>query len=161
MTASRTRGAFGVALFVAVLAGGAPVLAQDAALDPVFGSVSLKAGFQPDPHTVNDIIAGGGNDASDLGGDCVGMIGDAPDFRLNYTAGGLPLNVWVYANADTTLVVNGPDGRWSCNDDGAGGDGVNPGLRWAQPQSGVYDIWIGEFGGGDGVPARLVFTETR
>jgi hypothetical protein len=34
-------------------------------------------------------------------------------------------------------------------------------LRWAQPQSGVYDIWIGEFGGGDGVPARLVFTETR
>jgi hypothetical protein len=161
MISRLTRGALGAALCAAVLAAGGAASAQDASLDPAFGSANLRAGFTPDPYNVNSILAGGANDASDLGGACVGMIADAPDFRLNYTAGGLPLNVWVYSNADTTLVINGPDGRWACNDDGAGGNGVNPGLRWAQPQSGVYDIWIGKFGGGDAVPARLVFTETH
>ena len=161
MTVQLTRYALGAALFAALSAASAPALAQDASLDPAFGSANLRAGFAPDPYNVNNIIAGGGNDASELGGSCVGMIADAPDFRLNYTAGGLPLNIWVYSNADTTLVINAPNGDWSCNDDGAGGNGVNPGLRWAQPQSGVYDIWIGKFGGGDGVPARLVFSETH
>jgi len=157
MTARLFRGA---ALLAAVLATGAPALAQDASLDPVFGSVDLTAGFQPDPRSI-DIVAGGTEDASKLGGACVGMVGDAPDYRLNYTAGGLPLNIWVYSDVDTTLVVNGPDSRWACNDDGAGGNGVNPGLRWANPKSGVYDIWIGRFGTGDGAQARLVFTETH
>ena len=27
-----------------------------------------------------------------------------------------------YANVDTTLVINGPDGRWYCNDDFNGRD---------------------------------------
>jgi hypothetical protein len=160
MTVRLINGAFGVALFAAVLAAGAPALAQDASLDPVFGSVNLRAGFTPDPRSV-DIVAGGTEDASKLGGACVGMVGEAPDYRLTYSAGGLPLNIWVYSDVDTTLVVNDPNGNWNCNDDGAGGNGVNPGLRWANPPSGVYDIWIGRFGTGDGAQSRLVFTETH
>jgi hypothetical protein len=160
MTTRLIKGALGAALFAAVLAAGAPALAQDASLDPVFGSVTLRAGFLPDPRNV-DIVAGGTEDASKLGGACVGLVGQAPDYRLNYTAGGLPLNIWVYSDVDTTLVVNDPNGHWNCNDDGAGGNGVNPGLRWSNPPSGVYDIWIGRYGTGQGAQSRLVFTETH
>jgi len=161
MTAKLIKGVFGAALFATVMVAGGPALAQDASLDPVFGSLALKSGFKPDPRSV-DIVAGGTEDASHLGGSCVGMVGDAPDYRLTYTAGGLPLNIWVYADVDTTLVVNDPNGNWNCNDDGAGdGGNVNPGLRWANPPSGVYDIWIGRYGSGDGAQARLVFTETH
>ncbi len=160
MTARLIGGAFAAALCAATFAA-APALAQDASLDPVFGSVTLKAGFKPDPHSV-DIVAGGTEDASHLGGACVGMVGEAPDFRLDYTAGSFPLNLWVYADVDTTLVVNDPNGDWVCNDDGAGdGGNVNPGLRWANPPSGVYDIWIGRYGTGDGADAKLVITETH
>jgi hypothetical protein len=161
MTSRLIKGAWGAPLFAVAVAVSAPALAQDASLEPVFGSVTLKAGFTPDPRNV-DIVAGGTEDASHLGDACVGMVGDAPDYRLTYTAGGLPLNIWVYSDVDTTLVVNDPNGAWMCNDDGAGdGGNVNPGLRWANPPSGVYDIWIGRYGSGDGAQARLVFTETH
>jgi hypothetical protein len=161
MTARLIKGAFGAVLLAAAVSAAAPALAQDASQDPVFGSLTLKAGFQPDPRNV-DIVAGGTEDASHLGGACVGMVGSPPDFRLDYTAGGLPLNLWVYADVDTTLVVNDPSGAWVCNDDGAGdGGNVNPGLRWANPPSGVYDIWIGRYASGDGANAKLVITETH
>lgn len=161
MTKRSITGAFGAVLLAAATLVAAPALAQDASLDPVFGSLTLSAGFQPDPRRV-DIVAGGTEDASHLGGACVGMVGDAPDFRLEYKAGSYPLNLWVYADVDTTLVVNDPDGDWVCNDDGAGdGGNVNPGLRWANPPSGVYDIWIGRYGSGDGAQAQLVITESR
>ena len=161
MTIRSIYGALGAVLLAAAGFGAAPALAQDASQDPVFGTLKLSSGFQPDPRNV-DIVAGGTEDASHLGGSCVGMVGDAPDYRLTYTAGGLPLNIWVYADVDTTLVVNDPNGNWNCNDDGAGdGGNVNPGLRWANPPSGVYDIWIGRYGSGDGAQARLVFTETH
>ncbi len=142
----------------ATLVGG-PVLAQDASLDPNFGSVDLRAGFTPDPMVVR-ITAGGTinvNDASSLGGQCVGMITDAPDYRIAYTAQpGVQLTIRIRSQADTTLVVNGPNGNWYCNDDI--GSSTNPGVVYRTPQSGVYDVWVGTYGT-DPAPAEIRITE--
>lgn len=134
-------------------AGGAQSQAAgepDPSLDPAYGVVNLTSGFQPDPHTVA-ISAGGGYAASQLPAPgCTGYIAAAPDYRVNFTAGVtglLPLIFSVAAEADTTLVVNTPDGQWHCDDDG-GVNGLNPMLRFDQPQSGQYDIWVGTYAAG-------------
>lgn len=120
------------------------------------GGMRARAGFTPDPITVN-IYSGGGIDASDtLGGSCVGMIASAPDYEFTYTAGSFPLTFAVDSNADTSLIINGPDGRWYCNDDS---DGLNPILRWGRPPSGSYDIWVGAVG--QAAPATLYITENN
>ncbi|MFC5345952.1 peptidase S1 [Brevundimonas staleyi] len=117
--------------------------AQNPNAAPSSGSTRARAGFTPDPIRVS-IYSGGPIDASRLGGACVGMIASAPDYRFTYTAGSFPLSFGVVSSADTSLVINGPDGRWYCNDDA---QGLNPILTWSRPRSGSYDIWIGAVGG--------------
>ncbi|WP_426036922.1 peptidase S1 [Brevundimonas sp. DC300-4] len=116
-------------------------------------SVSLSAGFVPDPVTV-ELYSGGGNQASDLGRSCVGTVGISPDVVLNFSSAGGRLAIGVLAGTDTSLVINGPDGRFYCNDDNSG---LNPGLVWGRAPSGQYDIWVGAVG--DAGPATLVITE--
>lgn len=131
-------------------------IAQDSSASPTFGSVRLSAGFPSDPHRVS-VVAGGREDASHLPGSCVGEIGDAPDYRVTFSAekGSGPLIFRTLSSRDTTLVINGPDGRWSCDDDSYGD--LDAEVRFPQPQSGVYDIWVGAF---DGNPdATLLITE--
>ncbi|MCW5713663.1 MAG: hypothetical protein KIT43_04000 [Bauldia sp.] len=114
-------------------------------LDPAFGTVQLEAGFLPDPHNV-DIIAGGPINAAAAGlaDGCNGFIAEAPDVRLDYAAQpNIPLHIFVTAEADTTLVINQPDGTWICNDDT---NGLNPVVSFAEPLTGVYDIYIGTYG---------------
>jgi len=120
----------------------APALAQDYSQDPTYGTLNVTTGFIPDPAVI-PVIAGGGIDASSLGGGCVGYIADAPDFRLNYVAGtDFPLIISALGEMDTTLVVNAADGSWHCNDDS---DELNPAITFASPASGQYDIWVGTY----------------
>lgn len=134
-----------IVLAIAMLA--TPALAQSTA--------SLSAGFTPDPYTV-DIMPGGGNDASDLGGNCVGMIASSPDFQLYYDAGSFPLSFAVVGSSDNTLVINTPSGRNVCDDDSAGG--TAPQVTFSNPESGTYDVWVGVIG--DAEMSTLVITET-
>lgn len=128
---------------LAVSAGAAT--AQNWQIRPNYGSVSLYSGFAPDPYNVN-LTAGGNIDVSySIGGHCRGYVTNAPDFELNYSAGSLPLIISANSGRDTTLVVNGPDGQWYCDDDG-GDQGLNPSLRWNRPMSGAYHIWVGTYG---------------
>lgn len=145
-----------LALAGVMVAVAAPAFAQNAGLEPNFGSTNLTVGFTPDPWSI-DVVAGGDRDASRLGSGCVGKISDAPDFRLTYEAGSLPLVFRTRSGEDTTLVVNGPDGRWSCDDDSFGDGDAE--VRFNRPQSGVYDVWIGTYGD---TPASgiLILTET-
>ena len=114
-----------------------------------------NAGFTPDPITSN-IYSGGSIDAAQtLRGSCVGMIASAPDYEFTYTAGSFPLSFRVQSQGDTSLIINGPDGRWYCNDDT---NGLNPELTWGRPQSGSYDVWVGAVG--DAASATLYITET-
>lgn len=135
-----------------------PSVAQNVMGRPSFGTLNLRSGFLPDPRVV-PVTAGGRLDASSLGGsNCLGSIANAPDVRVNYQAGSLPLNFYVTSNEDTTLVINGPDGQWYCNDDT---NGLNPAVVFANPGSGQYDVYIGHYGQGAGVPARLHVSEVR
>ena len=122
---------------------------------PTYGSVTLKSGFTPDPF-MKQVVAGGPNETK-LGG-VKAFVASAPDFQLNYTAGSLPLTIRVESDADTTLLINLPDGTWVADDDSGGK--LNPLLRFAQPQSGRYDIYVGTVGRGN-PPALLFITERK
>ena len=155
LPAALTAGVVAVAVAVALLT--APMAdAQNWRRPPAFGAVTLYSGFTPDPF-YRDLTAGGTIDAGRvLGGACVGSIANAPDFRMNYSAGSYPLTIYVQSFEDTTLIVNTPDGNWYCNDDW---DGLDPGLSFDFPMSGQYDIWVGTYNPGRGIPARLFITE--
>lgn len=135
------------------LIAGVSALALCASSASAQQTVSLSAGFVPDPVTF-DVVSGGGNDASDLGGSCVGMIASSPDVVVNYRSNGGPLSFGVFADGDTTLVINGPDGRYYCSDDV---QGLNPSFGWDSAPSGQYDIWVGAIG--EPVSSTLVVTE--
>lgn len=123
-----------------------------------YATVTLEAGFQPDPHEVR-VEAGGSLDAATarLGNDCVGWIDqDRADVTLNYRAGQYPLHISATSQADTTLVVRDPSGQWLCNDDMAG---LDPGIVLRQPASGEYRIWIGTLERGRPQQAALRISE--
>jgi hypothetical protein len=143
-----------VALLMAVCVG--PGLTQDLSLEPTYGSIKLKSGFIPDPFE-KKLTAGGPIETNKAG--VHAFIARAPDFQLSYTAGSFPLTIHVESDADTTLLINLPDGTWVANDDQAPGN-LNPLLRFANPQSGRYDIWVGTFGRNP-APAVLKITELK
>jgi hypothetical protein len=146
---------FGVSAVLVALAAG-PAASQNPNLDPNFGSARLKVGFTPDPHRVK--VASGGVVQTELGG-VKAWVSNAPDFRLHYTAGDLPLTFKVEADSDTTLLVNTPDGKWLANDDADGT--LNPRITIEKPLSGRYEVWVGSVSRGAAIPGTLLITERR
>ena len=141
--------------FALVFGTGSAAAAQDASAPATYGSISLTSGFNPDPYAVT-VTAGGTIQASTTATGCVGTIARAPDFELTYTAGSYPLTFHTLSSSDTTLVINGPDGRWYCDDDSYGNS--NAEMRFPSPASGVYDVWVGSYSG-TMVQATLQITE--
>ena len=130
--------------------------AQDFTEPASFGTVTLNAGFLPDPH-VRNLTAGGAIRAQERFSSCRGYIANAPDYSVYYTAGSAPLIFTVDSDRDTTLVINGPDARWYCDDDG--GNGLNPALNFGSPMAGQYDIWVGTYGNASMQSATLHISE--
>lgn len=136
--------------------GAGHALAQDFNATPNFGEISLSAGFTPDPH-LSRLRAGGSLDVSTRLNDCQGFITSAPDIRFIWSgSGSLPLKISAQASADVTLVVNGPNGEWYCDDDS--GEGTNPSLT-LKPESGRYEIWVGTYSSGQTQQAVLSISE--
>lgn len=132
--------------------------AQDTSASPNYGTVNLRSGFSPDPHVV-EVQAGGRININEaVSSDCRGYVSNAPDLRLSYTSGSgvLPLLIAVQSDSDTTLLVNAPDGRWYCNDDT---NGLDPLIRFNNPSSGRYEIWVGTYSNSGMTPARLLISE--
>ena len=132
--------------------------------DPHFGTINLREGFTPDPHSVQ-ITAGGSNSvrALNLGSGCTGFAATAPDLRLHWSGDTGLLNIFFEANNpgdDTTLIINAPDGSWHCNDDAHSGT-LNPQLHFSNPASGQYDIWVGTFHQGESITGMLHISELR
>ena len=125
-----------------VLAG-QPLEGQSVSASPAYGTVTLEAGFLPDPHTTN-LTAGGSIDIN-MGECTYGQVADAPDVDLYFTAGNAS-SLYIYAEAknDITLLINLPDGSWLCNDDGY--TGTNPMIIVPKAAGGLYDIWVGTYG---------------
>ncbi|MFJ6025749.1 peptidase S1 [Brevundimonas sp. NPDC092305] len=151
-----------LALAITLAAVSTPELAaaQNASLNAISGSIRLRSGFTPDPYRAS-VTAGGGIDAyrdTDLPAACVGKISDAPDFEVTYSdAGSLPLVFRTISSSDTTLIINGPDGQWRCDDDSYGDGDAE--VRFNNPRNGTYDVWIGSFNGGL-ASTTLLITET-
>src|SRR3954451_23411950 len=122
-----------------------------------YGQKELKAGFEPDPLIVN--VDAGGPIETNLGG-VRAWVDKQPDYRIQYTAGKYPLSFYVNSGADTTLLINLPDGKWLANDDGPG-TGLNPFIKINQPQSGRYEIWVGTVAKGQTPPSKLYIPETK
>ncbi len=133
-----------------------PSSGPDINAEPIYETVALRSGFSPDPYIVR-MSSGGGNDASNLSHACAGFIASSPDVRLNYDAGSLPLYISASSMADTTLVINAPDGNWYCDDDS--GQGTNPSVRFQTPLSGRYEIWVGTYGEADSHATELNISE--
>jgi hypothetical protein len=127
-------------------------VAQNWRLAPRYGTITLRSGFTPDPHRVS--LTAGGPTQTTQGG-CTAYVAQNPDYRLNYTAGSLPLNIYVQSASDTTLLINAPNGQWSCNDDS---NGLNPLVSFPSPQSGQYDIFVGTYSPAT-APATLNISE--
>jgi hypothetical protein len=139
--------------------GVTPAAAQNTSSEALSGSTILSAGFSPDPYRVS-VTAGGSIDAyedTDLPAECVGSISDAPDYEVEYSAGSFPLVFRTTSSEDTTLIINGPDGTWRCDDDSYGDGDAE--VRFNKPLSGTYDVWIGSYSG-NFVSATLLITET-
>mgnify|MGYP003626486077 FL=1 len=122
---------------------GSTAQAQNWNLHPSYGSVTLNAGFVPDPRTRT--VRAGGDQQYSGGQGCPGggWFANAPDYRVNYRAGSYPsLTFYVSAPGDTMLLINDPSARWYCNDDY---NGLDPLIRFNNPQSGQYDIWVGTY----------------
>jgi hypothetical protein len=128
--------------------------AADPTADATYGDVSLITGFEPDPYSVS-VLAGGSVDASELGGACVGQIATPPDLQVDYDSGTLPLYIFASSDEDTSLVVNTPNGEWICDDDSGGN--FDPLVQFDDPQSGVYDIWVGVFDEENSNPNAMLY----
>lgn len=142
----------------AVTMAATPSLAQDTAAVPLYHKVELTAGFTPDPQFFS-VTSGGSISANGaVSSSCAGYIANAPDVRLHYTSGSLPLIISTRSSGDTTLVVHAPDGRWYCDDDG-GESGLNAMVRFNSPQSGRYAIWVGSYRSSENVQADVAISE--
>ena len=131
----------------------------DYSADSNFGSVSLAAGFWPDPHTVS-ITSGGNVDLSEAvpGEDCAGYATSNPDFKLRWEQDdpGL-LKIWVESNEDTTLVINDSNGNWHCDDDSYGD--LNPVVELNAAGDGRFDIWVGSYEANSNYSSTLYISE--
>ena len=129
----------------------------DISASAAFGDVELDPGFVPDPTEVA-VYSGGSVDVSYIDG-CTGWAATAPDLELDYGPGGDYLRIYFQAEdgiGDATIIINGPDGEWYCNDDF---EGFDPAIEFIDPESGVFDIWIGSFSEGDEIDGIIGITE--
>lgn len=110
---------------------------------PTFGTLYFAVTPDAAPLTV-PVQAGGDVAAStlELHPDCRGYIqGAAPTLRLNLTQPGAhDLQIQLQAEARSSLVVNGSDGRWYC-----ARPGTTTRVTLPRPNSGQLDIWAGGF----------------
>lgn len=132
-------------LSVSEISSGGSNEQPDLSAAAAFGEIILRSGFTPDPHTI-EVVAGGSLSASNLGGNCNGMISGIPDVELTYRDNGnYPLVFTFDAPADTVLAINAPDGSWYCDDDSNGN--FDPRVTFERPMAGIYDIFVGTISG--------------
>jgi hypothetical protein len=145
------------ALIVSATVAGPALACPNWQANPSFGQIELSAGFLPDPY-VRNITAGGRYDLAGCFGSngWGGSVASRPDFDLYWNGSSAALTIAVTASADAVLLINAPDGQWYYADDTSGTD---PAITFSNPQQGLYDIWIGAYGGGRGIPGQLIITE--
>jgi len=128
-----------------------------------YGVRPVQGGFMPDPMPITMVSGAAAGNSVDirqqnLGPGCVGVGTRQPDLIVNYANPRSMLRFYFQPNqrGDTALVINGPDGRWYCNDDAVG---LNPEVTFNGPQAGQYDIWVASYRVGTNIPGVLNVSE--
>ncbi len=113
----------------------------DPAREATYGEAALAPLFQPSPFAVQ-ILGGGRSQAADFIADpqCRGFVAEAPDYSIILSEAFAKIYFAVYSPADMTLIINGADGNWHCNDKD---HGANPLIAFNYAAPGLYNIWIG------------------
>ena len=127
---------------------------------PIFGDITIKRQFSPDPLTVRGMSGGSVPGRNVAGrsktptGPCTGFVDETPGHILKLTSGFDYLKLVVQSPQDTTMIVKGPGGTW-CNDDF---EGKNPGIvgEWLP---GDYQIWVGSYQKDKYFPYTLQITQ--
>jgi hypothetical protein len=137
----------------------APAESGTSASPPAVRTLTLTSGFLPDPHLI-PINARHERDVApdNLGIDCVGFVGDAPNLELTWPDASEQLRIFFIGNTDTTLIVQQPDGTYVCNDD-VTFLMLDPSVSIPTPAAGVYRIWVGSYVQGDAIHGYLGLTE--
>ena len=154
-----TKSALIVGVFLATVLASVSTFAQPwMTAETHYGTFTLEPGFDPDP-LFAPADAGGPDNPDALGAPetCTGMLSSAqPEIRIRVAAEAPPLSVFVNSTADTTLVINDPEGNWHCNNDD---NGLNPRVHFDTPLSGQYSIWVGLWSSTEIVPSWIGVTE--
>lgn len=107
------------------------------------------------------LMTGGAQQSSTTDWLCTGFVNaQGPDALMLLTADVTDLYLAVESgpDQDSTLIVQGPDGQWICDDDGLGRD-LDAMIHWPLAAEGEYRIWVGSFHNLDEpVPATLMVT---
>ncbi|UJR80205.1 hypothetical protein [Sandaracinus amylolyticus] len=138
---------------------GCSLLGRGRAAEPTTSTASteltLDRGFSTDANVITG-TASGARAANALSSECVGAIGDEPTLVLHASAPFDGLELRVTSSADTTLVVQHPDGTFACDDDSGGSR--NPRVAGAFAE-GAHQVWVGTYRAGTSAPFELRFTE--
>lgn len=124
-----------------------------------YGGTNMALGSMQNTNSVR-ILSGGSIEVErlGLGAGCTGYVTAAPDYNIAVANYGPFMRILVDAgNADTTLVIQQPNGSWACNDDAF--STTNPGLDFNGVQPGLYHVWVGSFRAGTRAPGTLTVTE--
>lgn len=131
----------------------------DPTLPPLYGEISLRPGFSPNPYTVT-VESGNSLDVWSMNiSGCGGYAESAPTLRLNWSGSTESLSIGFVDDlgGDTTMVVQGPTGQYYCNDDS--NSSLNPTVRIANPASGEYNIWVNSYRRGESHRGALSITD--
>lgn len=93
------------------------------------------------------------------GTQCNGYIGGTPDYTFAWSGTTDELRIFFEGDADTTLLVVGPNGQVWCNDDAAMGDNSNPLLTISDPVEGNYAVFVGRINSENPVTGQLTVTD--
>lgn len=102
---------------------------------PLYGAITLDAPPPPEGLRI-DLLAGGYEEASQLGGPCRGFVASNPDLRLSLSEATGPVALRIESDAATMMVVLGADRDWTCTTG-------PPVLELGEAAQGSYRIWVG------------------
>jgi len=123
---------------------------------PLYGTIALDGPPVPEGLRI-DLLAGGYEDATQLGGDCQGFVASNPDFQVNWTEEIGPIALRSESAAPTMMVLYGPDQAWLCS--ASGPDGSPPELVLNRATEGSYRIWVGTMQETETAPDAVLIIE--
>jgi hypothetical protein len=91
---------------------------------------------------------------------CGGLITIAPTFAFEWAGEAKALGVMFEGDADATVIVRKPDGKFVCADDVAGLTNLNPLAIVTDPAAGAYLVWVGRVDPANPVTGTLTVAST-